>query len=194
MKTLTRSSVDVRVGGGMRVYVSMDRSGGGYGQNQLYYGCAHCPMVVPTVQSSRAPLEGHRLGRVGGKVSGRPLGVMETSAHYRSSTIGAMCVGTSVPGSSVRLPCVSMVAARSRIRGRAWVCKYWNIASDFQWLTRRMVSELTLPQRSAMAPPAHRLRALMSGAMKPRPGRACAEVWRAVVRSLDDRVEHLVPR
>ena len=165
----------------------MAKSGGGYGQNQLYYGCA----LRPILQSAT----GGPLTRAGGwEVCGRPVGVMETSVHYRLSTIGVMCVGTLVPGSSVKLPCVSMVAARSRMRGRAWTCKYWNMASDFQWPTRRMVSASTLPQRSALAPPARRLRALMSGAMKPRPGRACAEVRRMVVRSLDEMVEHRVPQ
>ena len=155
-------------------------------------GKANLTMVVPTVQSSRAPP--HRLGWVGMKGSGWPLGVMETLAHSRSSTMGAMCVGTSVSVSSARLPCISMVAARSRIRGRAWACKYRNIESNFQWPMRQMVSAWTLPQRSAMTPPTRRLQVLMSGAMKPRPGRACAEVQRTVVRSLDERVEHLVPQ
>ena len=31
--------------------------------------------------------------------------------------MGTMCVGTSAPGRRVKLPCISMVAARSRMRG-----------------------------------------------------------------------------
>ena len=87
-----------------------------------------------------------------------------------------------------------MVEARSRIRGRAWACRYRNIASDFQRPTRRMVSASTLPQRSAMAPPARRLRALMSDAAKPRPERALAEERRTAVRSLEERVDRRAPR
>ena len=57
-----------------------------------------------------------------------------------------------------------------------------------------MVSASTLPQRSAMAPPARRLRALMSDAAKPRPERALAEERRTAVRSLEERGARRAPR
>ena len=41
------SSVDVHVGGGMRVGVQ--KSGGRYGHNQLYYGCAHRPILQSAI-------------------------------------------------------------------------------------------------------------------------------------------------
>ena len=53
------SSIGMRVGGGVRVGIYRVVEG---------MGITNFTMVVPAVQSSRAPLEGHRLGWVGGKL------------------------------------------------------------------------------------------------------------------------------
>ena len=52
-------SIGVHVGGGVRVGIYRVVEG---------MGITNFTMVVPTVQSSRAPLESHRRGRVGGKL------------------------------------------------------------------------------------------------------------------------------
>jgi hypothetical protein len=54
--------------------------------------------------------------------------------------------------------------------GTVWACKYLNIASERQRPTRRMVSASIRPQSRAIAPPARRLRAVMSCALMPMVG------------------------